>query len=125
MVAQGKAIDRIPPTQDALLQHAKRAAYQAGCIWAASFMRAPENEDLEDWGWKIVDERVKPHWTDLSAISDQSRDLIKCGCTKGCKSRCKCRIDSLPCTELCACHGDCTEQVDEGNAAECAEIGIE
>ncbi len=32
---RSRGMDRIPPTQDALLQHAKRAVFQAG-IWTTS-----------------------------------------------------------------------------------------
>ena len=35
---KGKTMKTIPPTQDALLQHSKRAAYQAG-VWCASVNR--------------------------------------------------------------------------------------
>ena len=30
---KGRSIDCIPPTQAALLEHTKRAAYQAGYVW--------------------------------------------------------------------------------------------
>jgi hypothetical protein len=30
---KGRAIDGLPPTQAALIQHTKRAAYQAGYCW--------------------------------------------------------------------------------------------
>ena len=32
---KGKTMERLPPTQDALLQHTKRVAYQAG-VWCTS-----------------------------------------------------------------------------------------
>ena len=34
--------EAIPLTRAALLQHAKRAAYQAGCIWSQTTLRQPE-----------------------------------------------------------------------------------
>lgn len=48
--------EAIPPTKAALLQHTKRAAYQAGCIWAQSTQPQPEAESPADWGWKKVGE---------------------------------------------------------------------
>lgn len=36
---KGRSLEAIPPTKDALLQHTKRAAYQAGC-WSQSEQRA-------------------------------------------------------------------------------------
>ena len=42
--------EAIPPTRAALLQHAKRAAYEAGCIWSQSTLRQPETQNPADWG---------------------------------------------------------------------------
>ena len=39
---KGRAIDLIPPTQAALIQHVKRATYQAGYCWSQSCNAAPE-----------------------------------------------------------------------------------
>ena len=41
----------IQPTQSALLQHVRHAAYQAGCIWSQSTLRQPETESPADWEW--------------------------------------------------------------------------
>ena len=109
MVAQGKAIDRIPPSKEALMQHAKRAAYQAGHVWAASISRCPEEQDPTKWGWKMVDGHIEPHWSDLEEASKECRELIKCGCKKGCIKNCRCHIAKLTCTELCACSGKCDD----------------
>jgi len=42
--------EAIPPTRGALLQHIKRAAYQAGCIWCQSTVHKPETQDPAEWG---------------------------------------------------------------------------
>ena len=39
---KGRAIEGLPPTQAALLQHTKRAAYQAGHCWAQTMIATPE-----------------------------------------------------------------------------------
>jgi len=44
--------EAIPPTRGALLQHTKRAAYQAGCMWSQSIVHKPETHDPADWGWR-------------------------------------------------------------------------
>ena len=46
-----KPYDAIPPSRAALLQHAKRAAYQAGIIWAQATIKEPDIRDAADWGW--------------------------------------------------------------------------
>lgn len=39
-----KPHEAIPPTQAALLQHAKCAAYEAGCIWSQPILCQPETQ---------------------------------------------------------------------------------
>ena len=39
-----RSYEAIPPTKAALLQHVKRAAYQAGCIWSQATAFQPEPE---------------------------------------------------------------------------------
>ena len=43
-----RSYEAIPPTRAALLQHTKRAAYQAGCIWSQSTQRQPKAESPAD-----------------------------------------------------------------------------
>ena len=45
-------MERLPPTQDALLQHTKRAAYQAG-IWCTSEQNQQHAPTPEDRGWTL------------------------------------------------------------------------
>lgn len=109
LVSGGRAIDRIPPTQAALLQHAKRAAFQAGHIWNSSLMKSLSSEVPCFWGWRQNQLEYEPLWSLLPEVSKACRTLKKCGCTKGCKpKRCTCRVAGLPCTELCKCKGQKT-----------------
>ncbi|XP_046577345.1 uncharacterized protein LOC124285203 [Haliotis rubra] len=52
--------EAIPPTRAALIQHAKRAAYQAGCGWAQGILRQPEAESPADLGWEKIGKNGKP-----------------------------------------------------------------
>ncbi len=55
---KGKTVERLPPTQDALLQHLKRVAYQAG-IWCTSEhseQHAPAPE-----GWDGLSRKILRH----------------------------------------------------------------
>ena len=47
-----KPYKAIHPTRAALIQHTKRAAYQAGCVWAQAILHQPEAENPADWGWE-------------------------------------------------------------------------
>ena len=104
LFCKGRACDNIPPTQAALLQHGKRAAYMAGHVWASSLQSMQELPSSVDWGWK---EDGNPYWTDLPEASRGVRMLLKCGCQKGCKKQCTCVRATLLCTELCKCKGKC------------------
>jgi len=82
---RGRAIDALPPTQAALLQHAKRAAYQAGHCWSQAIIAIPELPSPENWGWsKKEGEGWEVCWTVLPEASQVCRELIHCGCKKGC-----------------------------------------
>ena len=104
LFCKGRAIDNIPPTQDALQQHVRRAAYIGGYVWGNSLIRIMNLPSFEEYGWNAD---ATPHWTDLPQASKGLRELIKCHCTKGCTGNCKCKRASLPCTELCQCKGGC------------------
>ena len=93
----------IPPTRTALLQHAKHAACQAGCIWSQSTLRQTETQSPADWVcakngdiWNVV-------WIMLPHIVESCQQVTKCGCMSECHGRCKCYRIGLSCTTLCSC----------------------
>ena len=95
--------EAIPPTRDALLQHVKRAAYQAGCIWSQSTVCQPETQSPADWGWTKKGDLWQIFWTELLPIAESCEQLTKCGCKSECHGRCKCYRFGLTCTILCCC----------------------
>ena len=63
---KGRAIDGLPPTQAALLQHTKRAAYQDGHCWAQTTIATPELSSPSEWGWNRNENGGwKIYWTTL------------------------------------------------------------
>ncbi|KAJ8366726.1 hypothetical protein AAFF_G00345030 [Aldrovandia affinis] len=48
---RSRSIEAIPPTQEALRQHIKRAAYQAGFCWGLMMICTPELPSPSEWGW--------------------------------------------------------------------------
>ena len=44
-------MDALPPTEAALREHTKRAAYQAGHVWAQMFATVPRIPSPGEWGW--------------------------------------------------------------------------
>jgi len=108
---KGRAIDGIPPTQAALIQHTKRAAYQAGYCWGQMFIAAPELPSPSEWGWnrKNKDSVWKITWTLLPEATQACRELVRCGCKTDCRGQCKCLKAALQCTALCHCGGLCAQ----------------
>jgi len=106
---KNRAIENIPPTANALLQHSKRASLQAhiwkDCLSATAEIRVPT-----DWGWKVAaDDAFVPLWSSIPNVSSHCRELVRCACRTACRN-CKCRRNELPCTKLCACDGHCFGQ---------------
>lgn len=93
----------IPPTQAALREHAKRAAYQAGIIWGQATISKPDTSSPADWGWTQRGETWQICWSTLPPIAASCQQLTKCSSKKGCNQRCKCFRSGLPCTALCSC----------------------
>lgn len=100
-----RSYEAIPPTSAALLQHTRRAAYQAGCVWGQATQCQLVTEDPSEWGWKKVGSEWQIFWTTKDPIFKSCQQLVKCGCTgkAGCTGRCKCYNACLPCTALCTC----------------------
>ena len=111
---KGRSLDAIPPTRDALLQHTKRAIFQASC-WRKCLVAKQNLPDPTEYGWKQEENgQFSIQWITKPEASAICRELISCGCNpaKGCKGRCKCKKASLKCTALCKCEGDCMNEVD-------------
>ena len=86
LFAQGnQALDNIPPTQAALQQHIKRAAYQAGHVWAQACAPIQELPNPSDWGWQNIGDGWAPLWSILPEASKVCHELIHCKCKKACR----------------------------------------
>jgi hypothetical protein len=111
----GRQLDNIPPTRAALLQHVKRAAYQAGHIWGKAHIADPSLPSPSEWGWEKTTEdgQWTPTWTTLPEASKSCRELVKCNCKKQCLGRCTCFKSNLKCTQLCFCAGQCVQEHEE------------
>ena len=95
-------MERMPPTQNALLQHTKRAVYQAS-IWVTSTEVQQMIPSPSDYGWGQVDNVWGLLWLTVPELSKACQDLIKCTCKGDC-SNCKCGKANLKCSPLCNCN---------------------
>jgi len=108
---KGRTLDNIPPTQDALFQHIKRAAYQCGFVWGQCLIANPVLPSPSKWGWVNVDSVWQPVWITQPTVAGCCQELLRCGCKTGCKNRqCKCVRANLKCTTLCRCGGECGDR---------------
>ena len=51
LFTSGRTVENIPPTSDALRQHALKAAFQSGYVWYQCLSKSPYLPNPEDWGW--------------------------------------------------------------------------
>ena len=99
---RNRAMDKLPPTKDALLQHVRRAVYQAG-IWTSSTEAQPVVPSPQDFAWTKESDSWVPVWVTIPEVSRSCRELIKCACKGDC-SNCKCGKANLDCSPLCKCN---------------------
>ena len=92
----------IPPTRSASLQHVKRAAYHAGCIWSQSTLCQPEAQSPADWGWAKNGDLWNVVWIMFPPIVESCQQATKRGCKSECHGRCKWYRFGLSCTVLCS-----------------------
>ena len=105
---KGRDVNHIPPTKGVLLQHARRAAFQAGHCWSQAIEPQIELPRPAGWGWVGTDGgKWDVMWSNLPEASKVCRELLRCGCTKVCRANCKCMKAALTCTALCKCGGSC------------------
>ena len=105
--------EMLPPTRAALLPHIMRANYIT--MRDKSYhTNCPELPAIEENGWRLENGRYVPVWCLILPAPQAVLELIKCGCRAGCKNRCSCSNNQLPCTPLCKCYGgDCANATRE------------
>ena len=101
-----KLMERLPPTQNALLQHVNRCVYQAS-IRTESLKPVIAAPSRDGFGWS--DTGWHPIWTTVPDAAVACTELIKCGCkaVPMCGKNCKCKKAGMACTALCQCRGNC------------------
>lgn len=108
MFVKGKcSVDCLPPTQDALHFHLKRANYQT-FIWKQALTAEPDLPTPNGNGWTMEKGSLKPVLMSLEPVPKSCKELVSCSCKAGCGSgRCGCLKNELHCTSACKCEGLC------------------
>ena len=96
--------EKLPPTKGALIQHIKRAHYQA-LVWYNDEIANPKLPNAIDYGWKIENNLYTPVVTLLPPAPKAVLELVRCNCVKEmCRTaRCSCKRANVVCTEMCIC----------------------
>ena len=96
-----RIMDSLPPTRDALLQHANRSTYQAS-IRCTSLVHQQNAPGPEAFGWRKEGDSSQPLWMTLPEASRSCRELVKCLCKALplCSRRCACQSNDLECTAV-------------------------
>lgn len=88
---KSRTLEKLPPTQEALLQHTNRSVYQGKHIWAQTLVTQPVLPSPSEWGWQRDDKSCTPMWTTLPQMKDTCYELIHCSFKTECTGRCKCQ----------------------------------
>jgi len=92
-----RMIDSLPPTRDALLQHANRSTYQAS-IWCTSLMHQQNLPGPEAFGWRKEGDSWQPLLMTLPEASRSCRELCSCKALPLCSRRRACQSNVwMPC----------------------------
>ena len=101
---------KIPPTQDALLNHTLRSAYQAGWVWGNTLKQAQVPSKM-NWGWTMHPDKhqllilwVNP--SEISILATVTR-TCKCRSVRASCSACQCAKSKLQCLRFCSCKQNC------------------
>ncbi len=79
-----RSYQAIPPTQAALVQHIRCAAYQVALMWQ------PEVETPAEWVWKREGDCWSIILSALPPVAQSLLQLTKCLCKMQCRGWCKC-----------------------------------
>ena len=60
-----RTMEHIPPSEAALIEHTKRACYQAGYVWRQSLQPMQDLPCPTQWGWIEIDNSFRPKWSTL------------------------------------------------------------
>ena len=95
--------EALPPTDDSMEQHLKRANYQT-LVWKAALKPCPKLPSPVGNGWHLKDGCFMPTLMKLDPAPKALMLVVTCSCTKSeCHGRCGCSSEGLPCCEACSC----------------------
>ena len=107
---KGSESSQLPPTEDAISKHTRRANYQA-VIWRRALDARPDVPTPNGHGWILRNGSPYIDWMDQLPALEAIFELIHCNCIKSkyITNQCSCHANSLACTDVCNCN-DCENE---------------
>ena len=101
--------NRLPPTLGALEEHIKCVRLQSRVWSQATVMQQQPFDPLKFGYYKDTSGQLLPVTTEVLPAPQAIIQLVRCQCKSNCSTqRCSCNRNDLPCTELCLCDSECT-----------------
>jgi hypothetical protein len=103
-----KALEKLPPTRDALELHLERSNYQAKVWLQANVAIQTVGSPADTGGWRVLEnESLEVVWSRLPSIPDACIELVTCGCKSKCKTAsCRCSKGGQRCIPACKCNAE-------------------
>ena len=106
--------ETLPPSLGAFLPHILRSDYVTMRDKSYTVIR-PKLPPLDKCGWKKQDDCTGinvfiPVQSFLLPAPKAVIEFIQCNCKVRCAGRCSCHKERLPCTPLCKCYSQCTNE---------------
>ena len=98
-----KILYDLPPTSRSLQGHLQRCYYVIN--ESLNLLSKAKSLETTVYGWKSFEAYLLPRKREVTLPSEHT---IVRGCNKGCKGRCNCSKNDVPCTEFCQCARNCS-----------------
>ena len=97
-----KDLEKLPPTNNALILHVSRAHYQAKVWQQANVSWQTIGSPSQTSGWEVSENKLRIMWATQPSIPLSRVHLISCGCKTKCSTvACKCYKTAQQCTPIC------------------------
>ena len=103
-----QSLSRLPPCEDSFLQHIRRASWQTK-IWmeADQANRSHSTVSPIGHGWCKKNDIIAPVFFEGETAAEILDDLVcSCSSRSKCARNCTCRLNNLPCIDLCSCKAE-------------------
>ena len=104
-----KEAESLPPSHGAFLPHILRSDYVTMRDKSYTVIK-PTLPPMEKCGWMKQGDKYLAVQSFLLPAPKAVVEFIQCSCKVQCSGRCSCHKERLPCTPLCKCYDQCTNE---------------